>query len=49
VERSPFTTFIFIWNYNVKVHLDKDHEGICFIVWLHDGNFCFICFLKKII
>jgi hypothetical protein len=48
VERSPFTTFIFIWNYNVKVNLDKDDEGICFLMWLHDGKFLFhLFFLRK--
>ncbi len=34
VEGSPFTTFAFTWNYEVNVHIDKDDDGICFILWL---------------
>ncbi len=41
VEGSLFTTFVFTQNHNVKVHLDKYDEGICFILWLHDGKFLF--------
>ena len=37
IEMSPFTCFSVTRDYNCKPHLDKDHYGVGFIIWIQEG------------
>jgi hypothetical protein len=37
VDQSPFTSFVFTINYEVKIHVDVDDADICFILWIREG------------